>query len=36
MSGRLVRLAEKARPPLRFEFDGEALTGLDSMNESFT
>ncbi|KEP71297.1 (2Fe-2S)-binding protein [Thioclava sp. BHET1] len=29
MSGRLVRLAEKARPPLPFEFDGEALTGLE-------
>lgn len=29
MTGRLVRLAEKARAPVPFQFDGEALTGLE-------
>ncbi len=29
MNGRLVRLAETARAPVAFTFDGEALTGLE-------
>jgi len=28
MTGRIVRLAETARPEVRFTFDGAALTGL--------
>ncbi len=29
MTGRVVRLAETGRAPLRFRFDGDELTGLD-------